>query len=154
MSSHMNLIPGIRATGNALAAEKVRLSVVAQNIANAHTTRDSDGGVYKRKLVAFEALIDEAKEPVAFNHSKKNLGYDARHNGVRVDDVFDDTTPGRKIYNPDHPHADGEGMVEMPNVEVAREMVDLISASRAYEANLSVARTARQMAMKAINLGR
>ncbi|MBT5380596.1 MAG: flagellar basal body rod protein FlgC, partial [Opitutae bacterium] len=86
--------------------------------------------------------------------SKKNLGYDARHNGVRVDDVFDDTTPGRKIYNPDHPHADGEGMVEMPNVEVAREMVDLISASRAYEANLSVARTARQMAMKAINLGR
>ena len=70
----MNLIPGIRATGNALAAEKVRLSVVAQNIANAHTTRDADGGVYKRKLVAFEALIDEAKEPVAFNHTKKNLG--------------------------------------------------------------------------------
>ena len=92
MSVHMNLIPGIRATGNALAAEKVRLSVVAQNIANAHTTRDADGGVYKRKLVAFEALIDEAKEPVAFNHTKKNLGYDARHNGVRVDKVFDDST--------------------------------------------------------------
>ena len=123
----MNLIPGIRATGNALAAEKVRLSVVAQNIANAHTTRDADGGVYKRKLVAFEALIDEAKEPVAFNHTKKNLGYDARHNGVRVDKV-DDSTPGRKI-SPRPPHADKDGMVEMPNVEVAREMVDMIASS-------------------------
>ena len=148
----MNLIPGIRATGNALAAEKVRLSVVAQNIANAHTTRDADGGVYKRKLVAFEALIDEAKEPVAFNHTKKNLGYDA-HNGVRVDKVFDDSTPGRKIYNPDHPHADKDGMVEMPNVGL-REMVDMIASSRAYEANLTVARTARQMAQKAISIGK
>ena len=153
MSSHMNLMPGIRATGNALAAEKVRLSVIAQNIANAHTTRDMDGGVYKRKLVAFETLIDEAKEPVAFNHTRKNLGYDALHQGVRVSDVFDDKTPGRKIYNPDHPHADQEGMVEMPNVEVSREMVDMISSSRAYEANLNVAKTARQMAMKAISLG-
>ena len=149
----MNLMPGIRATGNALAAEKVRLSVIAQNIANAHTTRDMDGGVYKRKLVAFETLIDEAKEPVAFNHTRKNLGYDALHQGVRVSDVFDDKTPGRKIYNPDHPHADQEGMVEMPNVEVSREMVDMISSSRAYEANLNVAKTSRQMAMKAISLG-
>jgi flagellar basal-body rod protein FlgC len=153
MSSHMNLMPGIRATGNALAAEKVRLSVIAQNIANAHTTRDMDGGVYKRKLVAFETLIDEAKEPVAFNHTHRNLSYDARHQGVRVSDVFDDKTPGRKVYNPDHPHADKEGMVEMPNVEVSREMVDLISSSRAYEANLNVAKTARQMAMKAISIG-
>jgi flagellar basal-body rod protein FlgC len=149
----MNLMPGIRATGNALAAEKVRLSVIAQNIANAHTTRDMDGGVYKRKLVAFETLIDEAKEPVAFNHTHRNLSYDARHQGVRVSDVFDDKTPGRKVYNPDHPHADKEGMVEMPNVEVSREMVDLISSSRAYEANLNVAKTARQMAMKAISIG-
>jgi len=127
--------------------------VIAQNIANAHTTRDMDGGVYKRKLVAFEALIDEAKEPVAFNHTRKNLGYDALHQGVRVSDVFDDKTPGRKIYNPDHPHADKDGMVEMPNVEVSREMVDMISSSRAYEANLNVAKTSRQMAMKAISLG-
>jgi flagellar basal-body rod protein FlgC len=127
--------------------------VIAQNIANAHTTRDMDGGVYKRKLVAFETLIDEAKEPVAFNHTRKNLGYDALHQGVRVSDVFDDKTPGRKIYNPDHPHADKDGMVEMPNVEVSREMVDMISSSRAYEANLNVAKTSRQMAMKAISLG-
>ena len=76
------------------------------------------------------------------------------YQGVRVTDVFDDNTPGRMIYNPGHPHANEDGMVEMPNVDVSREMVDLISASRAYEANLSVVKTSRRMAQQAMAIGK
>ena len=76
------------------------------------------------------------------------------YQGVRVVDVFDDQTPGRMIFNPGHPHANDDGMVEMPNVDVSREMIDLISASRAYEANLTVVKTSRRMAQQALAIGR
>ena len=76
------------------------------------------------------------------------------YQGVRVVDVYDDQTPGRMIFNPGHPHANEDGMVEMPNVDVSREMIDLISASRAYEANLTVVKTSRRMAQQALAIGR
>ncbi len=139
----MDLIPGINATADALNAEKIRMDVIATNIANANTTRDVNGEVYKRKQVVFEAYLD-----------KTASGSQPAATGVRVAEITEDTTPGPKIYNPDHPHADSEGMVEMPNVKMSWEMVDLIFASRAYEANLSVVRTARQMAQKALAIGR
>ena len=82
-----------------------------------------------------------------------NIPMDFRHI-VMFTDVFDDNTPGRMIYNPGHPHANEDGMVEMPNVDVSREMVDLISASRAYEANLSVVKTSRRMAQQAMAIGK
>lgn len=144
----MNLIPGVESTGSALSAEKIRLEIIAQNIANANTTQDHDGNVYKRKEVAFEEYIasPERRTP---GYVDENL-----YLGVKVVDVYDDPSPGRMIYNPGHPHADDNGMVEMPNVEMSREMVDLISASRAYEANLTVVKTARRMAQQAIAIGR
>ena len=135
----MNFISGINATASALNAEKVRMDVVAQNIANAHTTRDVDGQAYKRKVVTFESLIASDAEGAG---------------GVRVADVSTDKTPGELIYNPAHPHAGPDGMVRMPNVKTAMEMVDLLSASRAYEANLAVVRNAKQMAVKALSIGR
>ena len=141
----MNLISGINATASALQAEKIRLNVIAENIANAHTTRDANGGVYRRKTVSFEALLD------------KNAGSTVgsfRPRLVNVAGIDQDPTAGRLIYNPNHPHADEKGMVEFPNVEMSREMVDLISASRAYEANLSVIRTAREMAQQTLSIGR
>ena len=144
----MNLIPGIESTGSALSAEKIRLEIIAQNIANSNTTQDASGNVYKRKEVAFEEYIKTPERRVP-GYVDENL-----YQGVRVTDVYDDQTPGRMIFNPGHPHANEDGMVEMPNVEVAREMVDMIASSRAYEANLTVARTARQMAQKAISIGK
>jgi flagellar basal-body rod protein FlgC len=134
----MNFLTGIGSTASALQAEKQRMEVVAQNIANAHTTRDVNGQPYQRKMLTFEAALDAS----------------SGHAGVKVTGMIPDTTPGEEIYNPEHPHADKEGMVHMPNVNVGTEMVDLLSASRAYEANLSVARASRQMATKALSIGR
>ena len=144
----MNLIPGVESTGSALSAEKIRLEIIAQNIANANTTQDHDGNVYKRKEVAFEEYVTSPERRTP-GYVDENL-----YLGVKVVDVYDDPSPGRMIYNPGHPHADDNGMVEMPNVEMSREMVDLISASRAYEANLTVVKTARRMAQQAIAIGR
>lgn len=135
----MNFITGIQATSSALSAEKTRLDVVAQNIANANTTKDVNGKAYQRKVVTFESLLGAGK----------GVG-----EGVRISGITPDTTPGEQVYNPHHPHADKEGMVTMPNVNPAIEMVDLLSASRAYEANLAVARNARQMATKALSIGK
>lgn len=134
----MNFITGVAATASALNAEKVRMDVVAQNIANAHTTRDLDGQPYKRKVITFESAFDAATGTA----------------GVKIAKIGQDTRPGELIHDPQHPHAGKDGMVRMPNVNPAIEMVDLISASRAYEANISVARNSRQMANKALTIGR
>lgn len=142
----MNLMPGIGSTASALDAEKLRMNIIAQNIANAFTTKDADGGAYRRKVVSFEAYLDKA--------SPQADGLQARLHNVRVSGVTEDRTPGQMIYNPGHPDANEQGMVEMPNVEVSREMVDMIASSRAYEANLQVARTARQLARQALSIGR
>lgn len=147
----MNLIPGAHASSSALDAEKIRMDIIAQNIANANTTKDLDGNPYKRKLVKFETIMDQhnSTDP----HASK-LGGPGFVKGVRVAGIVQDNNPGPKVFNPSHPDADQDGYVKMPNVKVQREMVDLISSSRAYEANLSVVKTARQMARQALSIGR
>jgi flagellar basal-body rod protein FlgC len=134
----MNFITGLNSTASALNAEKTRMDVIAQNIANAHTTRDVNGEAYKRKVVTFESALDAS----------------TGNSAVRISKIDDDNSPGETVHNPEHPHAGPDGMVRLPNVNTAIEMVDLIAASRAYEANLSVARNARQMALKALSIGR
>jgi flagellar basal-body rod protein FlgC len=138
----MNILPALGVTADALAAGKTRLEVIGQNIANLHTTRGPDGKVYQRRVVAFESQLRQAVEG--------GLGV----TGPKVASVSTDPSPGPAIHNPAHPHADANGMVQMPNVSLAHEMVDLIAASRTYEANLSVVRTSRQMAQRALQLGR
>lgn len=137
----MNLIPGIDVTSGALAAQKMRLDIVAQNIANAQTTRTADGGAYKRQIVSFETEL-----------VKRTGG--ASLTTVRVGGVQSDKTPGQQVYNPQHPDAGEDGLVTMPNVNLAYEMVDLITASRAYEANLSVVKNSRNLAMKTLEIGK
>ena len=136
----MNVISGIQITGSALTAEKTRMDIVAQNIANAQTTKGADGKPYHRKVVSFETLMNGSAPG-------------APAGGVQVASVTDDPTPGPMVYNPGHPDADSKGMVAMPNVNLAYEMVDLISSTRSYEANLAVVRNAKQMAHKALTIG-
>jgi flagellar basal-body rod protein FlgC len=138
----MNFLTGINSAASALHAENTRLEIVSQNIANAQTTRTPDGGPYRRQTVSFETIMNNAAHAGAAN------------NGVRVAAISADRTPGPRVHNPGHPDADANGMVAMPNVDLAFEMVDMISASRAYEANLAVVRQARQMAAKALSIGR
>lgn len=141
----MDLISGIVATGSALNAQRTRLDVIAQNIANAQTTRGPDGRAFQRSIVSFESeLIRSQGSPLG----SKSLS------AVHVSSISKDPTPGQRINDPGHPDADEQGMVTMPNVNVAFEMVDLITASRAYEANLTVAKNSRQMALKTLEIGK
>ena len=137
----MNLISGIDIIGGALNAQKSRLDVVAQNIANAQTTRTPNGGPYQRQVVSFETELVR----------RTGMG-GVPLQSVKVASVATDRTPGQQVYNPQHPDAGVDGLVTMPNVNLSYEMVDLITASRAYEANLSVAKNARQMALKTLQM--
>lgn len=137
----MNLISGIDVTAGALNAQKTRLDIVAQNIANAQTTRTPSGGPYQRQVVSFESELVRRTGGVSLQ-------------SVKVAGISADRTPGQQVYNPQHPDAGPDGLVTMPNVNLSYEMVDLITASRAYEANLSVVKNARQMAAKALEIGK
>jgi flagellar basal-body rod protein FlgC len=139
----MNLISGIDVTAGALNAQKTRLDVVAQNIANAQTTRGPNGTPYQRQIVSFEAEL-----------LRRSNGHGVGLQSVRIGGITEDRTPGQQVYNPQHPDAGADGLVTMPNVNLSYEMVDLITASRAYEANLSVVKNAKQMAMKALEIGK
>lgn len=136
----MNVISASSITGSALDAEKMRVDIVSQNIANANTTKGIDGKPYQRRIVAFESYLDASAGP--------NM------QGVRLSEIKRDETPGEIVNNPQHPHADDDGNVTMPNVNIPFEMVDMVTATRAYEANLAVVRNARQMATQALSIGR
>ncbi len=130
----MGLIPGIEASSSALTAERTRLDVIAGNLANAQNTGDANGQVYRRKMVVFESKLNDA------------LGTDpGAPTQVGVARVIDDPSPLPKVYMPGHPKADAQGMVSMPNVNPLDEMVDMITSSRSYQANLQVIQTGRSM---------
>ena len=142
----MNILPGLESTSSALAAEKVRLDVIGQNIANAHTTRGPDGKPYARQVVSFESKLMEV--------GVKEDGTKIMTTGVQVKSIDSDKSAGSLVYNPTHPDADEKGYVQLPNVNLTHEMVDMIAASRSYEANLQVVRTAKQMAQQALRIGK
>lgn len=135
-------LTGIDSSASALAAERVRMEVITQNIANANTTRGLDGKPYQRQVVVFEQALQNAQGA---------LGGPQRVEVARIDK---DNRPPRLIFNPGHPHADGDGMVAVPNVNIHEEMADLIAASRAFEANLAVVKNARSMAQQTLSIGR
>ena len=140
----MNLISGIDVTAGALNSQKTRLDIIAQNIANAQTTRTPGGGPYDES--------GSSRSRPSWSRRATNGGSSLQ--SVRVASISPDPTPGQQVYNPQHPDAGPDGLVAMPNVNLSYEMVDLITASRAYEANLSVVKNARQMAMKALEIGK
>ena len=141
----MDFIPGLQAASSGLQAQRSRLDVIAQNIANAQTTRGADGRAYSRQVVSFESELIKRTGDSAASPALR---------GVHVSSVSADKRPGPMVQNPGHPDADANGFVQMPNVNMAMEMVDLISATRAYEANLSVVKSGREMAARTLDIGR
>jgi flagellar basal-body rod protein FlgC len=141
----MDFIPGLEEASGALQAQRTRLDVISQNIANAQTTRGPNGRPYARQVVSFESELIKQMGDSAASPALR---------GVRVSAVSSDTRQGAKVQNPGHPDADADGFVQMPNVNMAMEMVDLISATRAYEANLSVVKSGRDMAARTLDIGR
>lgn len=142
----INTLTGIDSTASALSAERVRMEVITQNIANANTTRGLDGKPYQRQVVVFEQALQNAQG--AFN------GIGGNPQTVEVARIDKDNRPPRIVYNPGHPDADADGMVALPNINIHEEMADLIVASRAFEANLAVVKNARSMALQTLNIGK
>ncbi|MEZ6064729.1 MAG: flagellar basal body rod protein FlgC [Planctomycetaceae bacterium] len=127
-----------------LAAERTRMEVASGNIANAHATRTATGGAYRRQQVVFESLLGD--------RGNLRKGSTDGLAGVRVEGIESDNSPLPLIHDPGHPDANAAGDVEMPNVQIPREMVDLLTASRAYEANLKSLQTFQRMAEQALGL--
>lgn len=139
----INLLPGIQSTTAALSAERVRLDVISQNIANANTTRGLDGKPYQRQQVVFEAALQSAQD-----------GSGVSAPTLQVARIEKDPSPLQEVFAPGHPDADENGMVKLPNVSIHREMADMIVASRTYEANLAVVKNARSLALQALAIGK
>ena len=143
----MDILNSFKISGSAMQAQSQRLDTISSNLANIETTSTPEGGPYKKKSVYFQST------PLSF---KEELDGSLRRatQGVKVTKIIEDQSPPRKIYNPTHPDADGEGYVAMPNVNHMEEMVDMMSATRSYQANATVVKSAKRMAMKALEIGR
>ena len=136
-------------SASGLTAQRLRMDVISDNIANVNTTRANDGEPYRRKMPVFSERKD------SFNKILSNKLKSEKNdmNGVEVEEIAEDDSPFKMKYNPEHPDANEEGYVAMPNVNVTSEMVDMISASRAYEANVTALNTAKDMAQQALKIG-
>jgi flagellar basal-body rod protein FlgC len=143
----MGLFDAINTAATGLSAERLRMDVTAENLANAQTTRGADGQPYRRKSVVLQQT-----QGATFGAALDGAMGSAPAGGVRVAGVVQDATPNRLVFDPGHPDADPRGYVAMPNVDSVTEMVDLITASRGYEANVTVMQTAKQMFSKTLEL--
>ena len=144
----MGLFDSININASALTAEKTRIDVISKNIANANTTRATGGLPYRRQLTVFEESKKSAFDSYLDKYTNKFNG-----NGVKVSRIIEDDSPFKMKYEPSHPDADENGYVLMPNVDVVREMVDLIDAQRAYDANITAINTTKTMMMNALEIG-
>jgi flagellar basal-body rod protein FlgC len=143
----MGLLTTLDISASALTAERSRLDTITSNIANSRATRTPDGGPYKRRLSVFKAVpvSDDPFGSVLAGKMQKPI----------VSEIIEDQRPGVRVYDPGHPDADPDtGMLELPNVSVLEEMVDLMSASRSYEANVTAISATKAMALKALEIGR
>jgi len=145
----------LEVAASGLSTQRLRLNVVANNIANANTTRTEGEGAYHRRRV-----VVKPKE-AAFALRLPGLGWirgegmpDMSLEGVEVAQIVVDDQPGPKVYEPDHPDADEDGFVEYPNVDVVTEMTDMLSATRSYQANATVIDTIKQTLLRALEIGR
>ena len=149
----MGMFLGIDASASGLTAERLRMDVISNNIANANTTRTDRGGAYHRRYVVFEP---RDREPKTFEQTlMKAVGLSRQTGeGVRAIEIAEDDTQGPLVYDPGHPDANADGYVERPNVNIVHEMVDMITAQRAYEANSTAISSAKAMASKALEIGK
>jgi flagellar basal-body rod protein FlgC len=144
----MGMFDAMEVSASGLTAERMRMDVVAENLANAQTTRGADGQPYRRK----EVVLAERQAEGGFGAALRGAMTGGKPGGVEVAAITQDQTPLKQVYDPGHPDADANGYVQMPNVDPVAEMVDLITAQRAYEANVTAMQAAKQMFAKTLEL--
>lgn len=133
----MDLFTAMDISASGMRAQRTRLNVISSNIANAHTTRTDKGGPYQRRDVIL-----------------RENSFENQLSSVEVESISTDPTPGKRAYDPSNPDADGEGYVSLPNVNLMEEMVNMIGATQAFEANTTAVKAEKDMAMKALGIGR
>jgi len=139
-------------SASGMTAQRMRLDIAAENVVNINTTRTENGGPYRRKMAVFEPIggtsFDQVFRSTVARQRQSAAG------GVRVAEIVEDERPFQMVYDPSHPDADENGYVQMPNVDLLKETVDSMAATRAYDANLTVFNTVKNMATKALEIGR
>lgn len=148
----MGMFDAFDVTASGLTAQRYRMDVIAQNVANANTTRTEDGTPYVRKVVTFE---EQSHHGATFHNIFGRTASKYQPSGVKVTGTHEDTkTEGNKVYDPSHPDADENGYVTYPNVNIITEMTNLIDASRSYEANATAFDASKSMAVTGLNMGK
>ena len=143
----MSFLQSLNISASGLTAQRARMDIISENIANIDTTRTEEGGPYRRKMVVFKTSTD-FKDMMVKNLNEYDPG------GVEVAEIIEDNSEFKAVYNPVHPYADENGYVNMPNVDSLKETVDKMEAFRAYQANVTALNTVKQMAIKALEIGR
>ena len=146
----MSMFGGMEISGSALTAQRLRMNVTAENIANAETTKGADGNPYRRKEVVLQSVGQAGTFGSQLSRAMGTSG--VAPGGVEVTEIAEDQTNGKLVYDPSHPDADEQGYIRMPNVDTVTEMVDLIDAQRAYEANVTAMSAAKQMFAKTLEI--
>ncbi len=144
----MGFLQALRAGAAGLSAQRIRMNTISSNLANINTTRTVQGGPYRRKDVIFEAAASKPFKDELQSSMTRGLPT------VKVAGVIEDARPFKMKYDPGHPDANKKGYVEMPNVNLVEEMVNMISATRSYEAGVAVIKSAKAMALKALDIGK
>lgn len=146
----MRMFKAMEASASALTAERLRMDLIANNLANINTTRTAEGGPYRRRYAVVEERRDSFADMLA-----QQAGRPAEPGvGVRVAQIAEDQAPFKEVYDPTHPDADANGIVRLPNVDMLQEITDMMMASRIYEANLTAFNAAKSMALRALEIGR
>ena len=147
----MGFLDTLNVSASGMTAERLRMDVIANNLANANTTRTDEGGPYRRKMVIFAPGGGDSFAD-ALAGAQGDGG--SAGSGVQVQGIVPDNSPLKRIYEPGHPDADAQGYVSMPNVDTVTEMVDMMSATRAYEADVTAVNAVKAMAQKALDIGK
>ena len=152
----MGFMDTLAISASGMTAERLRMDVVANNLANVNTTRTPGGGPFRRQQVAMAPATASFGETLArlSGEDGDDGGGDAVRGGVQVSGIVPDMRPFKRVYQPGHPDADRQGYVNLPNVDTVSEMVDMMGATRAYEANVAAVGAVKGMAMKAMEIGR
>ncbi|HCT63737.1 MAG TPA: flagellar basal body rod protein FlgC [Lachnospiraceae bacterium] len=147
----MAFLSAMNISASALTAQRMRLDIASENIANVNTTRTESGEPYRRKMVVFEP-IEQSNFQAVLNRTKRLRTTEQK--GVKVTEIIEDTSDFKMVYNPSHPDADENGYVRMPNVDLLKETVDSMEASRAYDANVTAFNAIKNMATKGLDVGK
>lgn len=146
----MGYFSSLDVSASGMSAQRMRMDLISQNIANANTTKTQDGTPYRRQV-----LVLGTDQNVGFSkYLSSSTGRNVGDGKVKIQGIREDMSELKRVYEPDNPEADEDGYVTMPNVDIVTEMVDMISASRSYEANVTASTASKNMAMQALNIGK